>query len=113
MPEEKSGVMNNKILFISEALCAPFDEGTKKVAFSLCKAWEKKKNVISVTKAGCNTGDLIVKGIDFNKLFLSNKLRTFVKTYSPDIVLYLPQNSCSFYSFLRIKILKLINRKKR
>ena len=103
--------MPKKIFLISEALSAPFDEGTKNIAFFLHRELEMKKNVLSLTKEGNNVDNLKVIKIGLNKLFLNNKLRLLLKAYSPDIILYIPENSCTFNSFLRAKILKLISGK--
>lgn len=99
------------MLLISEALSAPFDEGTKNVVFSLHREFEVKNDILSVTKAENSTDNLKVIKIGLNKLFLNNKLRLLLKTYSPDTILYMPENSCTFNSFLRAKILKLMCRK--
>jgi len=99
-----------KILFISEALSAPFDEGIKNVAFSIHQQIEKMTNALSITKKGSNTGGLRVVQVGLNKLFLNNELRKLVKNYSPDIILYLPEASITFNSFVRAKVLKLTNR---
>jgi glycosyltransferase involved in cell wall biosynthesis len=104
---------NKKIFLISEALSFPFDEGFKNITFSLYNQLVKKENVLSVTKAGNNTGNLKVMKIGLNKLFLNNKLRLLIKNYSPDIILYVPYASCTFNSFLRAKILKLMGKKAR
>lgn len=50
--------MFEKILFISEALSAPFDEGIKKLTFSLVEQLTTKKDVLSVTKMKNDTTDM-------------------------------------------------------
>ncbi|MBI5056324.1 MAG: glycosyltransferase family 4 protein [Nitrospirae bacterium] len=99
-----------KILLISEALCAPFDEGFKNVVFSLCKQLESKENVMIVTKAENKTDDLKVTKVVLNKFLLNKNLKSILTTYSPDIVLYIPFASYSLGSFLRAKILKLMSK---
>ena len=105
--------MKSKFLFISEGLSAPFDEGLKNIVFSLHNQLAKKENVLSVTKAENNTDNLKVIKIGLNKLFLNNKLRLLIGNYSPDIILYVPYASCTFNSFLRAKVLKLMGKKAR
>lgn len=102
--------MSLKILFISEALSAPFDEGIKNVTLSLHKYLGVKRDVLSVTKTENDTDDLKVTKVGLNKLFLNEKLRRLIKSYSPDVILYLPEASATFNSFLRAKVLKLMNR---
>lgn len=98
-----------KILFISEVLSTPFDEGIKNVAFSLHKQLEIMGNVVSLTKSGNNTDDFRILKSDLNKLFLNNKLRKYLITYCPDVIIYLPEASITFNSFIRAKVLKLMN----
>lgn len=101
--------MKSKLLFISEALSAPFDEGTKNLAFSLHSQLKEKINSLSVTNTGNVIDDLEIRKVDLNKLFLSNNLRKLILNYSPDIILYLPEPSITFASFLRARILKLMS----
>lgn len=100
--------MKKKFFLISEALDAPFDEGIKNIVYSLSKQLKTKNNVTLVTKHGNNTGGIDALKINLNKLFLSNSLNFLLREYKPDIVLYIPMASCSFYSFIRAKILKLM-----
>ena len=103
--------MKMKFFFITEGLSAPFDEGLKNVVFSLYKQLEKKENILLITKAGNNTDGMEVMKIGLNKLFLNNKLRLLIKNHSPDIIFYIPDSSCTFNSFLRAKVLKLMGKK--
>jgi glycosyltransferase involved in cell wall biosynthesis len=98
-----------KMLFISEALSAPFDEGVKKIAYSLYKQFRKRRNILCVTKLCNNTNDLNIVKIKLNKFFMNRGLRSLIKDYVPDIILYYPSSSCTFYSFIRAKILKLMS----
>ena len=99
-----------KIIFISEALSAPFDEGIKNVAFSIHKQLEQETGAVSITKALNDTDGLSIRKIPLNKLFFSGRLKAFLKKYSPDIILYLPEASITFNSFIRAKVLKLMSR---
>jgi glycosyltransferase involved in cell wall biosynthesis len=102
-----------KIFFISEALSHPFDEGIKNVAFSLHKHLKRKTNSLSVTRAGNNTENLEIITVCLNKFFLNSNLRTVIKKYNPDVILYLPEASVTFNSFIRSKVLKAMNRTSR
>jgi len=101
--------MQKKILFISEILSNPFDEGIKNVAFSLYRQFEIKKNSLSVTKIENDTGDLNIVKLRLNKLFLNYKLMEMIKKYSPDVILYLPEASFTVNSFIRARMLKLMS----
>ncbi len=98
-----------KILFISEALSAPFDEGIKNVAFSLHIQLGIKADTLSVTIEGNNTDNLNIRKMTLNKLFINIRLRRLIRNYSPDIIMYLPEASVTFNSFIRAKMLKLMN----
>ncbi len=98
-----------KMLFISEALSVPFDEGIKNVAFSIHKQLELKIISVTITNDVNETDGLNIEKIPLNKLFLNCKLRTFLKDYSPDVILYLPEASVTFNSFIRAKVLKLMS----
>lgn len=99
----------NKILFISEALSIPFDEGIKNIAFSLHKYLKIKTDSLSVTTAGNITKNLEIIKVCLNKLFLNYNLRTVINKYNPDVILYLPEASITFNSFIRLMVLKAMN----
>lgn len=98
-----------KILFISEALSAPFDEGIKNVALSIHKQLELKTAAVSITNDGNDTDGLNIEKIPLNKLFFSGKLKAYLTDYSPDVILYLPEASVTFNSFIRARVLKLMS----
>ena len=102
-----------KILFISEALSRPFDEGIKNVAFSLHTQLQTKTGSVSVTKEDNNTDGLEIKRVSLNKLFLNIGLRRILQDYSPDIILYLPEASITFNSYIRSRVLKLLSKASR
>lgn len=99
-------------MLLSEALNAPFDEGIKNIVFSLYKQLERRNNIYLVTKEGNRINDIknIIK-INLNKSFFNIKLSSLLKKITPQIVLYIPLASCSFYSFIRAKVLKLMDRR--
>ncbi|RJQ56187.1 MAG: glycosyltransferase [Nitrospiraceae bacterium] len=97
-----------KILMISEALSAPFDEGIKNVAFSLYTHVKSRSDLIAVTGIENDTNNLTIEKVCLNKLFLSPGLRRLIRTHAPDIILYLPEASVTFNSFIRAKILKML-----
>jgi glycosyltransferase involved in cell wall biosynthesis len=100
--------MKDKILFISEALAEPFDEGIKNVTFSVQAQLKKSKEVLSITKAENIIHDQDIRKVNINKLFISNRLKRYIKQFSPRTILYLPESSLTFLSFLRAKVLKIM-----
>lgn len=102
--------MRSKILFISEALSAPFDEGLKNVAFSLYAQLNKKSDALTVTNMENDVDEDNILKIRLNRLFLNYKLRRCIKKFSPHVILYFPESSVTIASFLRAKILKIMGR---
>jgi len=100
-----------KILYISEALSAPFDEGIKNVALSVHKNLEKKTDTITITKTASDIGSFRILKMDLNKLFMNNRLRKCINDYYPDVILYLPEASVTFNSYIRAKVLKYMHSK--
>lgn len=101
-------MLRTKILFISEALSAPFDEGIKNVAFSIYDQLKKVSDVLTVTNIENEMDQDDVRKIKLNKLFLNYKLRKSISDYSPSVILYFPESSVTIASFLRAKILNII-----
>jgi glycosyltransferase involved in cell wall biosynthesis len=99
-----------RILFITETLSMPFDEGMKNVAFSIHKSLSKRVDILAVTKHNNDVSGPDIKKIRMDRLFLSKELGRIVRDYSPDVILYMPETSITFNSFLRGRILKSISR---
>lgn len=103
--------MLKKILLISEIINYPFDEGAKGIVYHLIKELNKRGDVHIFTKKGNNTNGLNVGKINLDKLFLNNELKLIFKSLSPEIILYIPEASYTFNSFIRAKILKLLSKR--
>jgi len=99
-----------RILFISEVLSQPFDEGMKNVASSLHKSLARRVELLTVTDQNNDVGNLDIKKVRLDRLFLSKELSRLIKDYSPDTILYMPETSITFNSFLRGRVLKSISR---
>ncbi len=102
--------MDKKYLLISEVLKPPFDEGIKNVAFSVHKHFKLKCRSVSVTKAGGSENDPEILPVSLNKMFLNYGLKKLIKSYTPDFIIYLPEASITFNSFVRAKVMKLMSR---
>ncbi|MHA1341451.1 MAG: glycosyltransferase family 4 protein [Promethearchaeota archaeon] len=102
--------MQKNIILISENISLPFDEGLKNIIYHLIKNLKPKIRIHILAKKRDNTNELADEKISLNKLFLNNKLRLFLKKISPEVVLYIPEASCTINSFIRAKILKLMHR---
>lgn len=95
-----------RILLYTEDLRPPMDEGIKKAAYALIDILSKECDVLGLCKYGMNVKNPPIRAIPTNRLLLSYRLRKEVKNHNPDIILYIPSASMSFYSFLRLKLLK-------
>jgi len=100
-----------KMLLITEILSKPFDEGMKNVAYSLHKHLKKMVTLLTITKHDNDVGDLDIKKVKMDRLFLSRGLRYSIRNFSPDSILYMPETSITFNSFLRGRILKSISKR--
>lgn len=101
----------NNILFITDALLYPYDEGFRKFAFYLYDFFQSYKNTDIII---LNDNDKLeqkdnVSFMKTNKLFLNLKFLKIVKKYK--YVIYYPLSSVTFFSILRAYILALFSRK--
>jgi glycosyltransferase involved in cell wall biosynthesis len=103
--------MSTKVFLISEYLSFPADEGLKNIAYNLINRLRQTVDLQIVSKDGHCTNILDVEKLNLNKLFLNNRLRFLLKNYTSEIILYIPEASCTFNSFIRAKILKLMSKK--
>ena len=101
-------MQSKNFLVISEAISLPFDEGFKNVVYHIIQAMEKRDNVCVVTDIRNNTAGMSVEKVKLNKLFMNAGLRTIIREYSPDVILYIPEASRTLNSFIRAKVLKNI-----
>ena len=91
----------------------PFDEGIKNVAFSVHKHLALKFQTLSITKSGSYRNDPEIIPISLNKLFLNYELIKLIKSYAPDFIIYLPEASITFNSFVRAKVMKRMSENSR
>jgi len=102
-----------RLLFITEILSEPFDEGMKNVALSLYRKLSEKIDLLTVTRHDNDVGELNIKKVRLNKFFFSYQLKRLIKDYMPDFILYMPETSITFNSFLRAKVLSLVSKETR
>jgi len=104
-----------RILFFTEDLSEPFDEGIKKSAFNIAMALAGNNDVMAICKFGVPSGMLpfAVKRVDTNSLMLNMKFIGLVRKFQPEAFFYLPSSSGTFASFLRMGIIKKYARRAR
>jgi glycosyltransferase involved in cell wall biosynthesis len=99
--------MKIRICIYSEDLRLPLDEGIKRVAYSLIAMLSKERDVLGLCKYGTNVEHPPILVIPTNRLLISYRLRKKIKNFNPNVVLYISSASMTFYSSLRLKILRL------
>ena len=93
-----------KILFVSEFLNFPYDEGIKKTVYNLFLELDKKYNLKVICRYGFNRENIHI--VKTNPLFLDIKTQRIIKKFSPDILIYFPFASMTFAGYLRLFVLK-------
>lgn len=96
---------NKKILFVSEYLNPPYDEGIKKATYNLFKDLENKYDLHVICRAGYNKNNISI--VKTNALFLAKSVSTIIKRFNPDVIIYFPFASGTFASYLRLKIFQI------
>ena len=101
--------MTKKVLFISEYLNPPFDEGIKKTAINLFKNLQSQFETIAITRFGESSENIFV--LKTNPLFLSFKVKKLINKFKPNAVIYMPFSSATFASHIRQFIFKIYIKK--
>ena len=101
--------MTKKVLFISEYLNPPYDEGIKKTVYNLFLELDKNHELQVICRYGFEQENVHV--VDTNPLYFSNKIKQLIKSFDPDSVIYLPFQSSTFASYLRLKVLSWFTNK--
>jgi len=96
-----------KVLLITEFFNPPFDEGIKKTAFNLFESLNDRFSTKVICRHGIKSKNVYV--IKSNKLFLSRKVYSLMKEFQADVIIYLPFQSSTFASYLRLFILRCFN----
>lgn len=95
------------LLYFSEALVPPFDEGIKKAALSLLRELRVSHEVLALTSRGPGIPEDGVRRIHANRLLASRGLRNEVRAFQPEQVLYFPTACATLFSFVRARMLAL------
>lgn len=96
-----------RICVVAEALVAPFDEGTRNTSAALVRELSRRTpSLLLVSPSGglCPVGQW--RALPANRLLLSPSLRRQIASFDPQVVLYIPQSSATFLSFLRARLLR-------
>ncbi len=96
-----------KVIYHSEDISHPFDEGIKKTAHLVLHILHSNATVQGFCKYGEDSQAPALKKITTNKLLLSKSVRSLFASFQPHIILYLPSSSATFASFLRLWVMGL------
>ncbi len=98
--------MKRRVCLISETLWEPFDEGMKTFALYLARYLSARYDFLGLTNQGAGIPKLKVRSIGFSKTMGSRELARVLRTFSPEVLIYLPRASVTCNSFLRAWRLK-------
>lgn len=93
-----------KVVFFTEDIAEPFDEGIKKTVLYIINEI-KKNNDLYVFGKYVTKNSKIAEEIKGNRLLLNKKLWKKIKNISPNAIIYLPSSSGRSASFVRTFIL--------
>jgi glycosyltransferase involved in cell wall biosynthesis len=106
--------MNPRIVIVSEDLVAPWDEGIKKFAFSIGRALSSDHpvRIVNVDRSGAVFGNGTrpageraaadaIHDVPSTRTFIQPSLRHEVKSFLPELIVYVPSPSNTVGSFLR------------
>ena len=96
-----------RVCVVSEDLGLPLDEGIKKFAVSLLPALSGHASVLGISTGGSGALPEGAVRAPANRLFLGGRLRRELVSFAPDVICYVPSASCTAFSFLRSRLLKL------
>lgn len=89
-----------KILFITEYLNPPYDEGIKKTIFQLFENLDKRYDLQVICRYGPQ-GVENISCLNTNKLFISRTLKNKISDFKPDTIIYFPFASSTFAGYIR------------
>ena len=96
-----------RVLFVTEYLGYPFDEGIKKTAHYLHEYLSKNYEVLTLCREGFDHPQL--SAIKSNKLFLSLNVYRRIRQFNPDTLIYLPFSSSRNASYVRHWLLTIMS----
>lgn len=99
-----------RIVAYSEDLSEPFDEGIKRVAHDILHRLAETQEILVACNQGCRCQNASFETVAIRSGFLCPKLWKKVKTFGPDVFLYIPSASMTLPCFVRLKTLSLFAR---
>lgn len=100
-----------KVLFITEYLNPPFDEGIKKTVLHIFTILNEKYNTLTLSREAFQHKNIQI--LKANKLFFDKNLLRQINIYNPNVIIYLPFQSGTFASYVRLWFLKKLSRNRK
>jgi len=97
------------VLFVTEYLNPPYDEGIKKTVYYLFLELNKTYDLQVICRAGFPKNNIQI--VQVNKLFLSRSIKKTIKDFAPETLIYFPFASATFAGYLRFFVLSLLNKR--
>jgi len=98
-----------KVLFISEILNPPYDEGIKKTVYNLFLDLDRNYDLQVICRYGFEKENIHI--VNTNPLFYSAEVKSIIRDFKPEAIVYLPFQSSTFASYLRLKVFSFIAKK--
>jgi glycosyltransferase involved in cell wall biosynthesis len=92
-----------KVVLVTEYLNPPYDEGIKKTVYNLFLDLDKNYELVVFCRFGFQKDNIHI--LNTNPLFFSKEIKIIIKNFNPDSLIYLPFQSSTFASYLRLKVL--------
>jgi glycosyltransferase involved in cell wall biosynthesis len=100
------------MIIITDTLKNKFDEGAKVAVYNLLKYLKEDNKCLIILVNSDQCTELTDYEITTNKLLFNKKIYTYVRNAGLKHVLYIPEASITFASFLRAKLLQIFGRAK-
>jgi len=94
-----------KVLLVTEYINHPFDEGIKKTVYNLFLDLDVNYELQVICRFGFEKKNIHI--VQTNALFLSKKVKKIIRRFDPEVLIYLPFQSSTLASYLRLRILTL------
>lgn len=95
-----------KVLLITEYINPPYDEGIKKTVYNLYVNLRKRYEVMVICRHGFENDHVFI--VDTNPLYYSKKIKSLIRGFNPDVLIYFPFQSSTFASYLRLKVISIL-----
>ena len=90
-----------RVCFATEYLLSPFDEGIKKFACELLAALARQYSVLLCYHQSDVISDLPIQRLQTDRWFRRASIRKAIRTFDPDVLVYLPFGSTTTAAFIR------------